>query len=571
MVVAYSYIRFSHPEQAKGDSVRRQSTAAAAYAARRGWTLDTTLTLRDLGVSAFHGDNALIGNLGNFLKAIREGKVPPGSALIVESIDRISRQGIDDGYETVKKILKAGVRIITLSPEREFGPEAVKSLSKGALEIQLILERAAEESEMKSQRVGAAWTEKKHQARKNGTPLTKRLPAWIDFANGKLQLNPAKAATVRTIFQLAREGFGLRAIQTKLNRDRVAPIGRKEHWAASYLEKILHNRAVLGEYLPHKGRGTDRKPDGEPVPGFFPACIKEDEWHAAHAGLAQRRIKPGRPPRNDVNLFSGLLRDSLTGGTFTHTDKGNGRLLVSHHRGVAGISFPFVTFEAAILAALFEIDPKELIGDDRGPKEVAILEGEMAALDSKMGELEAALLEGDVAAVVKALRKLEAQKAELAGKLEAARQAAATPLSAAWTETRNLLEALQAAPDQLEAKTRLRGAMRRIIESIWMVVIPREGQHRLCYVQIFFADGKTRRSYMILHEAGKANAASQTGAQFWVRSAKLPENMRGSLKDKEFAIGFAAFLKLLKLEAIKEFPSERNFRLTGVASPCPAS
>ena len=58
--------------------------------------------------------------------------------------DRISRQGIDEGYDLVKSILKRGVKIATLSPERLFDAAAVKGLGKGALEIQLILERAAD-------------------------------------------------------------------------------------------------------------------------------------------------------------------------------------------------------------------------------------------------------------------------------------------------------------------------------------------------------------------------------------------------------------------------------------------
>src|ERR1700758_3473375 len=50
---AYSYIRFSSPEQAKGDSLRRQTEAAEAYAKERGLSLDSSLTFRDLGISAF--------------------------------------------------------------------------------------------------------------------------------------------------------------------------------------------------------------------------------------------------------------------------------------------------------------------------------------------------------------------------------------------------------------------------------------------------------------------------------------------------------------------------------------
>src|SRR5262249_61557761 len=102
---------------------------------------------------------------GVFLAAVRRGTVLPGSVLLVESFDRISRQGIDEGYDIIKQILKAGVRIVTLSPEREFDVSATKSLSRGALEIQLILERAAEESERKSGRIGAAWAERRKRAR----------------------------------------------------------------------------------------------------------------------------------------------------------------------------------------------------------------------------------------------------------------------------------------------------------------------------------------------------------------------------------------------------------------------
>jgi DNA invertase Pin-like site-specific DNA recombinase len=39
---AYSYLRFSTPEQSKGDSLRRQTSMADEYATRHGLRLDTT-------------------------------------------------------------------------------------------------------------------------------------------------------------------------------------------------------------------------------------------------------------------------------------------------------------------------------------------------------------------------------------------------------------------------------------------------------------------------------------------------------------------------------------------------
>src|SRR5262249_9515626 len=54
---AYSYTRFSTPEQAKGDSSTRQALAAQQWAEARGVELDAELTFRDEGVTAYDGSN----------------------------------------------------------------------------------------------------------------------------------------------------------------------------------------------------------------------------------------------------------------------------------------------------------------------------------------------------------------------------------------------------------------------------------------------------------------------------------------------------------------------------------
>ena len=90
---AYSYVRFSSAKQADGDSLRRQTAMARDYAERHGLEL-ADLTLRDLGKSAFRGKNAVEGALGEFIRAVDSGKVEPGSYLLVESLDRLSRDRI---------------------------------------------------------------------------------------------------------------------------------------------------------------------------------------------------------------------------------------------------------------------------------------------------------------------------------------------------------------------------------------------------------------------------------------------------------------------------------------------
>src|SRR5258708_29355680 len=89
---AFSYRRFSTPEQAKGHSLKRQIEAAEAWCAKQNVELDRELTFEDLAVSAFHGRNVEVGALGVFLRAVEDGRVPRGSYLLVESLDRVSRQ-----------------------------------------------------------------------------------------------------------------------------------------------------------------------------------------------------------------------------------------------------------------------------------------------------------------------------------------------------------------------------------------------------------------------------------------------------------------------------------------------
>jgi DNA invertase Pin-like site-specific DNA recombinase len=85
---AYSYLRLSSDAQRKGDGERRQLEETQAYCVEKGLHLDATL--RDIGVSGFSGANRERGALRRFLDMVRSGRVPRGSHLIVESLDRLS-------------------------------------------------------------------------------------------------------------------------------------------------------------------------------------------------------------------------------------------------------------------------------------------------------------------------------------------------------------------------------------------------------------------------------------------------------------------------------------------------
>lgn len=117
----YSYTRFSTPEQAQGDSHRRQTEAARRWAEAKRLTLDERLRLHDLGVSAYRGANAdTDSGLGGFLHACRTGLIAPGSFLLVESLDRISRMTPRRAQRLMDDIVDAGVTVVTLNDGQEY-------------------------------------------------------------------------------------------------------------------------------------------------------------------------------------------------------------------------------------------------------------------------------------------------------------------------------------------------------------------------------------------------------------------------------------------------------------------
>jgi DNA invertase Pin-like site-specific DNA recombinase len=503
--VAYSYIRFSTPSQAEGDSLRRQTEQAAAYCARNNLTLDTSLTLKDLGVSAFRGKNAAVGNFRTFLDAIKSGRVSPGSVLIVEGFDRISRQGIDEGYDLVKSILKAGVIIVTLFPERRFDRDATKSLSKGALEIQLILERAAEESERKSERVGAAWANKRKQAREGGHILTKKLPAWVTHRDGKLVLIPAKVAAVKKVFALAAAGYGYSLIVKKLIEDKVPPLSAKP-WSRAYVGKILHDRQAIGELQPRTRNG---KADGPVIPDYYPRAVNDTEFNLARAGAAERKKHPGRCGKN-VNIFANLLKQAGYGASFyyfaANRPLAGGKshrvalLTTSETNPGNGVSVRYEPFERDVLNHLREIDPREVFGGVPEVDEAASLKVELDRVEASIGAILSEMEEhGESPALFKRLREKESAQRELINKMAKAQQKKARPIDQAFGEMQTLAGAIAKAKDKSEVRLKLRSVLRRAVAEMHLLVVVR-GKARRCVLQINFRDSNIRRYFLLVYD-----------------------------------------------------------------------
>ena len=297
--VGFSYIRFSRAEQAQGDSLRRQTTASAEWCKRNGVTLDTSVTFHALGTSAFsgkHRDNPDKYALAQFCELVKStDRIPRDSYLIVESLDRLTREHVRTAVKFLLDLLDHGINIVTTSPERVYRHDSTDMIDIITAVVELA--RGHGESALKSERVGAAWRERKKDAIHHGVPITAMCPHWLKVVEGKYVVIPERAKLIQQMYADAIAGVGVGVIVRRLNEKRIKPFGKHRHkadkgkphlWQKSSVGRILKNRAVLGEYQPHIGN-HDRKPDGEPVAGYYPRIITEAEFHRAQLALQFRR------------------------------------------------------------------------------------------------------------------------------------------------------------------------------------------------------------------------------------------------------------------------------------------
>lgn len=483
--VAYSYIRFSTSEQKKGDSLRRQTELSEQYAAKHGLALDSSLHLHDLGLSAFDRSNIERGALGGFLEAIKRGRIVPGSFLLVESLDRLSRDKVLAALEIFISILRQGVTIVTLADNMVYSAESVGDNFSSLIISITIMARAHEESAMKSRRILAAWEGKR--ARIGDKKLTARCPSWLKLNADRTEFEfiPGRAELVMEIVGMVKAGMGQALIAKRLNARSEPPVSAHgKGWHASYIYKIITSTALYGEFQPQLWNGGKLTPHGEPIPDYYPALISKEEYFHLQA-IRSQRLFPGARARKgtDVpNLLSGIAKCGYCGSTMilagssaqrVRTDDGEikrpaKKVLVCDgaRRGLGcfAVQWPYKDIEKSFLTFCRTLQLRELLSDvgaveGENARQLTIreqLQSANAAADEnskRLAHLMSALELGDApAAILKRIRELE-HEAEI---LSVARDELVNNLTTAEASVRHRAEELDSIKtliEQLESLT----------------------------------------------------------------------------------------------------------------------
>lgn len=375
----YSYLRFSRPEQVKGDSVRRQIEAGNRYAKEHDLIIDTSLSMRDEGLSAFRSKHVKKGDLGDFLQLVKIGKIPRGSYLLVESLDRLSRDGYGVAMRQFLDLTGAGITIVTLMDGQTYTEESINKDTFGLMGSLTIMARAHEESLTKSKRLLEAWAQKRLTAPKK--PMTARCSAWmrLNKTTRQFELIEDRCEIINQIFDRCIAGQGVHAISKWLNQAGIKPWGKAKIWGISSIAKILKTRAVLGELQPMTEKRT---PIGTSLTDYYPAIIDEEKFTRAQEVMHSRRVGGGQVAKIS-NLFTHITVCGNCGASMHRQTAKGGRLnylICTRAKAGAGCnegtSLQYNQMESVVLQCCKELDLSFILSDDTS-EQLMVLKDEL--------------------------------------------------------------------------------------------------------------------------------------------------------------------------------------------------
>lgn len=405
------------------------------------------------------------------MRAVEDGEIEEGSYLLVESLDRLSRDYAINAIGVLSEIVQLGVTVVTLMDNQEYDLDSLRRDPSRLMLSVLTFTRANQESAVKAERLKAAWEGKRKRAAK-GERLTSVSPAWLEADGEGWRVNEERAAVVRRIFALTLEGTGRHSITKTLNEEGVPVFGRGKRWYASYVYKILRNPAVVGTLVPHRleGERKRKRVPLDPVPGYFPPVVSEETYNRVRALMAKRSPRGRHTTQPMRNVFSGLSYCAACGSTVVRIQKGKPweYLLCSNAKTGGGCSYITLRYrdvENALVNGATALLGECPVGDSPLDSEIRDLDAQRAGVGDAIARLLTEIQEGRGSPLVSQRRRdLEAHLKAIDARLRELQDEAGglTPAGIA-ARVRRLAESLQRDPiDRSEVNRCIKETFKRI-------------------------------------------------------------------------------------------------------------
>jgi DNA invertase Pin-like site-specific DNA recombinase len=484
---AYSYVRFSTPQQQEGASFQRQMEKATKFALDHRLTLDTELNMTDLGVSAYRGKNARTGALAGFLQAVHQGYVVPGSYLLIENIDRLSRDDFFEAQTLFQNLIVGGVNIAVLSNGEVYSYDRLKRQPYDIMYIVAEQIRANQESARKSQLIGDAKARKKKRLIEHGLegkPYTRETPAWLTWSDEEKQykLIPERATIVQEIFERTAAGEGLARIAKDFNQRGVETWKRggnsrkADHWRPSYIRKMLTSTAPIGTFTPHTTTHDEttrarRDEPMTPVENMFPAAVDADTYWKVNRKFTTKAARGRNAQQPPKSLIAGISFCAACGHSITRVKKRDYVYLVCSRANMKAGGCRYLAVRYDAVEKSLRDNARRLIKEAPRGKSTTALERQIEALQANADEAEQRTFDlADLAArerspaASRRLTDMERQLKDIQKQLRSLRAQRDTLTTASVKDRLKAVErALTGNVDVVETNKTLRDAIRRVV------------------------------------------------------------------------------------------------------------
>lgn len=414
--------------------MERQLAVTKDFCKRHQLFLDETKTIKDLGLSGFKGKNAAIGNLKIFIDAVIAHKIPVGTTLVVEALDRLTRDSVLEANHLLTTILTNGVDIGLVSEDKIYSRDYINKNPFELLVATTYLIRGGDESRRKSDLTAKNWGIKMGYVTTEKRPVKLNPPCWLIYKdNGKgtlgwWEVDEAKANLIRKIYKdYLKSGLGIWQLTHQMNENNVPVITKRatpeSKWQRITMHRLLTDKALIGHYV-------NVEP---PVEGYFPRIIDDETFYAVQAKLKSRIRHRGRSNLRDISLFKGICKCFKCGSTMTRITRARKGVLEYRylycHGSILGTCKPakavnLTKFELAFMKYTFgsqtavKYFKEEEAPDDRLPREIAAVEGQIQDKTARLERLAESIEDGkDSPKVISdRIRTLEADIAQLRAK-----------------------------------------------------------------------------------------------------------------------------------------------------------
>lgn len=318
MKKAYLYARVSGKDQIYGQGLDRQHDLAKQFLLNHP-EYELTQIIEDQGISGWSGANIREhSSLGQFLHRVESGKIQKGSMLLLESTDRLSRQGIKKGQRLFDRFFDAGLSIGLIKFGLIIDAESSDDITSSLI-VSVSLYLGQLESAQKSARIRSAFDAKRIQARTNNTKFSKICHPWLELVGNEYQVKAEDAKIINGLFEMKLKGVGVSSIVNHYNKS--GQLLNNKRLSITSIRGYLQTIAVIGDFQPFTARLNDegkriRVKDGNIINNYYPQIITDELFNAV-----QQTFKPelANVQRSKIkNVFAGIIRCPSCGASMNY-------------------------------------------------------------------------------------------------------------------------------------------------------------------------------------------------------------------------------------------------------------